>query len=98
MTGSERLAESRLSATAFDYYFGGAQDEVTLRENRAAYDRITLYFRILVDVSKRSTETTVLGERVFDNRPDVRSRQSPGGEIYETSLWFYSKVKKKTRA
>jgi 4-hydroxymandelate oxidase len=60
----ERLAESRLSATAFDYYFGGAQDEVTLRENRAAYDRITLYFRILVDVSKRSTETTVLGERV----------------------------------
>ena len=60
----ERLAEGRLPRVVWDYYSGGAQDEVTLRENRAAYDRITLYPRILVDVSKCSPGTTVLGERV----------------------------------
>lgn len=26
----------------FDYYAGGANDEFTLRENRTAYERITL--------------------------------------------------------
>ena len=60
----ERLAESRLEKLAFDYYAGGALDEVTLRENRAAYDRIALYFHTLVDVGTRSCETTVLGARV----------------------------------
>jgi 4-hydroxymandelate oxidase len=60
----ERLAESRLERAVFDYFAGGALDEVTLRDNRAAYDRIPLYFRTLVDVCNRSTETTVLGERI----------------------------------
>lgn len=60
----ERLAESRLRREVFDYYVGGAQDEVTLRENRAAYDRIAVYYRVLADVGQRSSETTVLGERV----------------------------------
>ncbi len=60
----QRVAESRLSKMAFDYYAGGALDEVTLRENRAAYDRIAIYFHALVDVATRSLETTVLGERV----------------------------------
>jgi 4-hydroxymandelate oxidase len=60
----ERAAESRLSKPVFDYYAGGALDEVTLRENRAAFDRIPLYFHVLNDVARRSLETTVLGERV----------------------------------
>jgi 4-hydroxymandelate oxidase len=60
----EKLAEGRLPKLSFDYYAGGALDEVTLRENRAAYDRIPLYFRTLVGVGRRSLETTVLGERV----------------------------------
>jgi 4-hydroxymandelate oxidase len=48
----------------YDYYAGGALDEITLRDTRTAYDRIPIYFRTLVDVSRRSLETTVLGERV----------------------------------
>jgi 4-hydroxymandelate oxidase len=60
----ERAAERRLPKPTFDFYAGGALDEVTLRENRAAYERIPLYFRVLMDVSQRSLETTVLGERV----------------------------------
>ena len=60
----EKAAESRLPKATYDYYAGGALDEVTLRENRAAFERIPLYFRVLTDVSRRSLETTVLGERV----------------------------------
>jgi 4-hydroxymandelate oxidase len=57
----EALAREHLTAMAFDYYVSGARDEVTLRENRAAWERISLHYRVLVDVSRRSTATTVLG-------------------------------------
>jgi isopentenyl diphosphate isomerase/L-lactate dehydrogenase-like FMN-dependent dehydrogenase len=60
----ERLAEERLSDDARAYYFGGAGDEWTLRENVAAFNRWTLRPRYLVDVGTVSTETTVLGEDV----------------------------------
>ena len=46
---------------AFDYYVSGANDQITLRENRAAFDRIQLLPRALVDVSRIETRTTVLG-------------------------------------
>jgi 4-hydroxymandelate oxidase len=49
---------------AYDYYAGGANDEITLRENRVAYERITLLPRMLVDVSERHMGTTALGEPV----------------------------------
>ena len=48
----------------YDFYASGANGEVTLRENRAAYERITLLPRVLVDVSARDLGTTVLGEPV----------------------------------
>ncbi len=60
----EKAAATRLPKMTYDYYAGGALDEVTLRENHAAYERIPLYYRTLVDVSRRTPETTVLGERV----------------------------------
>lgn len=60
----EQLARARLTQGAFDYYASGADDEVTLRDNRAAFDRIKLHYRVLVDVSARSTATTVLGHPV----------------------------------
>jgi 4-hydroxymandelate oxidase len=60
----EALAAQRLPRMAFDYYAGGAEDEVTLRENRAAFERIALRPRMLVDVSIIDTSTTVLGQRV----------------------------------
>jgi 4-hydroxymandelate oxidase len=49
---------------AYDYYASGAQDEGTLRENVAAWARVALHYRVLVDVSKRDPSTTVLGRRV----------------------------------
>lgn len=60
----ERLAEEKLDANALAYFAGGAGDEVTLRENVAAFERLKLRPRVLVDVGSVSTETTVLGTEV----------------------------------
>jgi 4-hydroxymandelate oxidase len=60
----EALARQALLREAYDYYAGGAQDEVTLRENRAAYDRLALAYRVLVDVSRRDLTASVLGQPV----------------------------------
>jgi isopentenyl diphosphate isomerase/L-lactate dehydrogenase-like FMN-dependent dehydrogenase len=57
----ERLAEEKLDANAHAYFAGGAGDEVTLRENLAAFERRKLRPRVLVDVGTISTATTVLG-------------------------------------
>ena len=59
----ESRALGRLTPMARDYYASGATDEVTLRWNREAYERIALRPRALVDVSARDLSTTVLGRR-----------------------------------
>jgi isopentenyl diphosphate isomerase/L-lactate dehydrogenase-like FMN-dependent dehydrogenase len=60
----ERLAEEKLDANAHAYFAGGAGDEVTLRDNLAAFERRKLRPRVLVDVTSVSTATTVLGTDV----------------------------------
>src|SRR3954466_9326722 len=60
----ERAAEEFLPRMAWDYFASGAQDEITLRENHAAYDRIALRYHILRDVGERDLTTTVLGQRL----------------------------------
>ena len=60
----EAQAKETLSPMAYDYYASGAHDELTLRDNVAAFARMPLHYRVLVDVSKRDLSTTVLGHRV----------------------------------
>lgn len=60
----EAVARERMERAAYDYYAGGAGDEVTLAANRAAFDRIRLRPRVLVDVSTIDTGTTVLGQQL----------------------------------
>ncbi len=60
----EAIAREILPQQAYDYYASGSQDEVTLRQNRAAYDRVSLSYRVLVDVSRRDLTTTVFGQPV----------------------------------
>lgn len=60
----EAAARERLDPLVLGYYSSGACDEVTLRENRRAFDRLALAYRVLVDVSTRTLATTVLGQRV----------------------------------
>jgi 4-hydroxymandelate oxidase len=60
----EAVARERLTQMAYDYYAGGAEDEITLRDNRDAFRRRFLKYRVLVDVSERDLSTTVLGQRL----------------------------------
>lgn len=60
----ERLAAERLDGPTFEYIAGGAGDEVTLADNRAAFGRWRLRPRVLTDVSAVDTTATLLGSRL----------------------------------
>lgn len=60
----EQAARERLPQMVFDYYFGGAEDELTVRDNRLGWQALRFRPRIFVDVSQRELSTTVLGQRM----------------------------------
>ena len=60
----EAAAREKLPKIAFDYYSSGANDEITLRENHTAYERIRLKPRVLKDISKRDIKITLFGETI----------------------------------
>src|SRR5688572_33377396 len=60
----EAAAREVLSPMAWDYVAGGSGDEVTLRGNRAAFDRWRLVPRVLRGLQEVSTATTVLGQDI----------------------------------
>lgn len=60
----EELARERLHPALWNNYSAGANDEVTLRWNHAAFERIQLRPRMLVDVSHIDMRTTLLGTPV----------------------------------
>ena len=49
---------------AHGYFAGGAGDEITLRDNVAAWQRLALRPRVMVDCAERDPSTTVLGRRL----------------------------------
>lgn len=57
----QAAARRRLPGPVADYLDGGADDEVSLRRNRAVFERHGLVPRYLVDVERVQTSTTVLG-------------------------------------
>ena len=58
-----RAARRRLPQAIFDFFDGGAEDELTLRDNEAAYKRVRLVPRVLTNVSAIDTSTMLLGQR-----------------------------------
>jgi L-lactate dehydrogenase (cytochrome) len=56
-----RLARKRLPALVFAYIDGGAEDEITLRENVRAFEDVTFRPRQCVEVPTCDLRTTVLG-------------------------------------
>lgn len=60
----EALAREAIEPGAWGYIAGGAGDEISLRENDHAYDRLRLWPRVLVDVTEVDTSTELLGRRV----------------------------------
>ena len=61
ITDLRQMAQRRLPRALFDFYDGGAEDETTLRGNRAAFERCRLRPRVLVDVVQVDTSTQLLG-------------------------------------
>lgn len=61
MNDFEQRAAELLDAGAHGYLAGGAGDELTLRDNVAAWSRIAMAPRVLVDVEHRDTSVTLLG-------------------------------------
>lgn len=59
----ERVAAERISPGPLAYFTGGAGDEVTLRDNRAAFARQAIVPRVMRDVSTVETSTELFGRR-----------------------------------
>src|SRR5262249_54736554 len=59
-----KVARRKLPRAVYDFVEGGAGQEVTIRRNRAAFERLTFQPRVLVGVSKRDQSTTGLGQRL----------------------------------
>ena len=57
----EALARKKLSQMAYDYIRSGGADEITMRENRLAFERLALAPRILTDVSQIDTRISLFG-------------------------------------
>jgi L-lactate dehydrogenase (cytochrome) len=57
-----QAARRQVARQFFDYVESGSYTEQTLHANRADLEAIKLRQRILIDVSQRSTATTILGE------------------------------------
>ena len=93
-----RLAQRRLPRLAFDYIDGAADDEITLRENSLAFQRVTFRPRSAVATSTADLRTEVLGNtldlpfllapvgssRLFYPRGEVAAAKAAGaaGTVY----------------
>jgi (S)-mandelate dehydrogenase len=58
-----RMARARLPRSVFDFFDGGAEEESTLADNRAAFQRVRLLPKVLVDVHAVDTSVELLGVR-----------------------------------
>jgi L-lactate dehydrogenase (cytochrome) len=59
----ERAARRHLPRPVFAYVSGAVEDNLSSRDNRAAFEEIGFVPRVLVDVSQASTETELFGHR-----------------------------------
>ncbi|MEM7250980.1 MAG: alpha-hydroxy acid oxidase [Pseudomonadota bacterium] len=60
----EVLAREQMSREAWGYVRGGAGEEITLRGNVEAFERLRLNPRVLVDVSRIDVSTELFGQRL----------------------------------
>jgi len=58
------LARARLPGVIFDYLDGGAEDEVTLRDNRVAFERYRLRPAMLTGKATRDLSVNLFGHRL----------------------------------
>jgi isopentenyl diphosphate isomerase/L-lactate dehydrogenase-like FMN-dependent dehydrogenase len=81
----ERLAAERLDAGVAGYFFGGAGDELTLRENVEAWTRWRLRPRVLAGIGEWRTNSELFGNEVsmpiFVAPIAYQGLVDPGGEV-----------------
>jgi len=58
------IAKAKLDRVAWDYMEGGSEDEVALHDNRAAFNRIIIRPRALVDVHKIDLSLELFGQKL----------------------------------
>jgi len=63
LTDFEPTAKQKMSAMAWEYINGAAADELTVKWNREAYQKLRLKPHVLVDVSKLDTRVTLFGKQ-----------------------------------
>lgn len=82
-----RLAKKRLTKGLFEFCDRGSEDDVALRHNRDALERIKLRSRVLNNTSERHTRSTLFGKPV--DMPVVIGPTGPAGFVWyrgETEL------------
>ena len=81
----KKIAQERLSADSWDFITGAAGDEITVRWNREAYDRIRLQPNVLIDVAGVDTRTRLFGQEIpfpiLVSPSGGHSRSHPDGEL-----------------
>jgi isopentenyl diphosphate isomerase/L-lactate dehydrogenase-like FMN-dependent dehydrogenase len=80
-----KAARRRLPKGLFEFVDRGCEDEVALKSNRLAFDRIRLYPRGLVDVSQRSARTVLFGRE--QNLPLAIAPTGAAG-----LLWYHGEI------
>lgn len=75
-----QIARRRLPKGLFDFIDRGSEDDVALRHNRAAIERIKLRARVLNDVSNRDPAVTLLGQ--LQKLPLVIGPTGPAGYVW----------------
>nr|ODN93022.1 L-lactate dehydrogenase (cytochrome) [Cryptococcus depauperatus CBS 7855] len=81
----EAVARRTMNKRGWNYYSSGADDEISLRENHNAYQRVWFRPRILRDVSSVDYSTTILGHKtsmpVYISATALGKLGHPEGEI-----------------
>ncbi len=74
------MAKKRLPKWMFEFVDRGTEDEVALRNNRAAFEKIKLKTQVLVDVSKRDQSVEIFGKT--HKMPMGIAPTGPAGMLY----------------
>lgn len=92
----EKIVKGSIDKSAYGYYSAGADEEYTVKRNERAFSKILLYPRVLVDMGKFSTKTTIFGHPVdlpFGVAPVAMQKLiHPKGELLAAKEAFEQKT------
>ncbi len=77
------IALKRVPKGLFEFMDRGTEDEVSLRNNRAVFDRMRFRTRTFVDVSKRNQDTTIFGVKPKPNQITSKGAITTTGTVCE---------------